>query len=297
MGIERIRELSAELTTEIEALEVARASASEERDTATARADTLAAENQALADALKECRESAPEPQPSVGVASSVVPLANVGRVLFEDGFESGDFTRWTPLAEPGNPAWSGGGEGGRVIGPGRIVTEVAHTGTHSYRAQLDPTDPAFGKENKVGLERTDGTERVMDWFLSAWYLVPTSFPAINTLLMQAKAGGSGPSHQPVSIRMAKDRRLVFHSQILDKLLLQTGAVVPFGRWFNLTMHVIVADNGLFEAWLDGRLIGSVRTDTKDNEHAYPGVANYVAASDWPVKCHLYIDDVRVTAG
>ncbi|MGH7549469.1 MAG: hypothetical protein ACREK3_01805, partial [Gemmatimonadota bacterium] len=84
-------------------------------------------------------------------------------------------------------------------------------------------------------------------------------------------------------------------SGILDKVIYKTGVQVPVGRWFNLQGRFVISDSGLVEMWLDGQKIASVKTDTKDNDGAYPGVGNYVSDADYPVTCHIFIDDVVVS--
>ena len=101
---------------------------------------------------------------------------------------------------------------------------------------------------------------------------------------------------KPVGFRVRRgDKELYVRSGILDTILYRTGVKAPLGRWFNLTGRFVIADSGLVEMWLDGQKIASIRTDTKDNDHAYPGVGNYIDSIDYPVTCHIYIDDVKVT--
>ena len=137
---------------------------------------------------------------------------------------------------------------------------------------------------------------RALEFYISAWYFIPIDYAAVNAQLMQIKAAGSGPSHAPVGFRIdRRDKELYVRSGILNTVLYRTGVKAPVGRWFNLTGRFVIADSGLVEMWLDGQKIASVRTDTKDNDHAYPGVGNYIDDDPAICPCQIYIDDVKIT--
>lgn len=213
---------------------------------------------------------------------------------IFADGFERGDFTTWSGAALIGDPSWNGSGSGGAHIGNGYITNERVRSGKLAWKALVNPTADAYGKENKSSLERWKGMG-ALEFHISAWYFIPTDYPAVWSNIMQIKATGSGWSHKPVAIALRRDRTLAVFSGILNKNVLTTATKLPVGRWFNLKGRFLIDNNGLVEVWLDGNKIASVRTDTKDNDFAYPGVGNYVAGSDYQVTSHIYIDDVEVT--
>ncbi len=218
-----------------------------------------------------------------------------LGLVLLDEDFEGNDFRRWSGLAPASDPHWHGTGDGGAHIGSGYITTERAHSGQHAWKALVDPSLAPVPRPNKTSLEIWANTRDTQELTISAWYFIPLEYPAVNAQIMQIKAAGSGSSHKPVGIRIQRDRELIVRSGILDKIVYRTGVKAPLGRWFNLRGRFVIADSGVVEVWLDGRKIALVDTDTKDNDHAYAGVGNYVASSDYPVTCYLYIDDVRVT--
>ena len=215
-------------------------------------------------------------------------------RVLFQDDFESNHFGQWSGLAPAGDPRWNGSGDGGAHLGDGYITDEQARSGRLAWKALVDPTQTSAGKANKSGLTRWKGMG-VQEFYVSAWYLIPSDYPAVGAQLMQIKSGGSGASYKPVGFRIRRqDKELYIRSEILGRVLYRTGVKAPLGRWFNLTGRFVIADSGLVEMWLDGQKIASVQTDTKDNDFAYPGVGNYIDQSDL-VRCYIYIDDVKVT--
>ena len=213
--------------------------------------------------------------------------------ILFADDFERGDFKVWSGAAKDGDPYWNGSGDGGAHLGDGFITSEMTHSGKLAWKALVDPAQTSAGKANKSGLTRWKGMG-AQEFQISAWYFIPSDYPAVGAQLMQIKSGGSGSSNQPVGIRIKKDKELLIRNAILGSTIYRTGVKAPLGRWFNLTGRFVIADSGLVELWLDGKKIASVRTDTKDNDFAYPGVGNYINDSDL-VKCHMYIDDVKVT--
>ena len=215
--------------------------------------------------------------------------------VIFQDDFEDNHFRQWSGLAPAGDPRWDGMGDGGAHIGDGYITDERAHSGRFAWKALVDPNVESRRLAYKSSLERWKGMG-ALEFYISAWYFIPTDYPAVDTQLMQIKAAGSGPSHKPVGFRVRRgDKELYVRSGILDTILYRTGVKAPLGRWFNLTGRFVIADSGLVEMWLDGQKIASIRTDTKDNDHAYPGVGNYIDDIDYPVTCHIYVDDVKVT--
>lgn len=215
------------------------------------------------------------------------------GQVLFQDDFETNQFRHWSGLAPAGDPLWSGVGAGGAHIGDGYITDEQAHSGRLAWKALVDPTKYSYGKADKSSLERWQGMRGIEEFYVSAWYFIPTDYPAVASNIMQIKASGPD-SYKPVALYLRRDRTFAVYSGILGRNVLATKTMLPVGRWFNLTGRFVIADYGLVEAWLDGQKIASVRTDTKDSQDAYFGVGNYI--SDYPITSYLYIDDVRVTA-
>jgi hypothetical protein len=218
--------------------------------------------------------------------------------VLFADDFERADFRVWSGLASLGDPLWDGMGDGGAHIGDGYITKEWSRSGGFSWKALVDPSiNYSYGSSKtptKSSVERWRGMTGVKEFYITASYFIPSDYPAASTNIMQIKAAGSGSSHKPVAFHMRRDRTFAIYSRILGKNVLVTNTKLPLGRWFTLTGRFVVADDGLAEAWLDGQKIASVRTDTKDNDYAYPGVGNYIDTVD-AVRCHIYIDDVKVS--
>lgn len=220
------------------------------------------------------------------------------GNIIFADDFERADFRVWSGMALIGDAQWDGIGDGGAHIGDGFITREFSRSGGYSWKALVDPNiSYSYGSSKtptKSSVERWRGMTGIREFYITASYFIPTDYPAVSSNIMQIKAFGSGSSHKPVAFHMRRDRTFAIYSRILGKNVLVTSTKLPLGRWFTLTGRFVVADDGLAEAWLDGTKIASVRTDTKDNDYAYPGVGNYIDTSD-PIKCHIYIDDVKVT--
>ena len=229
-----------------------------------------------------------------------IVPLTEVDDVepepgvLFQDGFEDNHFQQWSGLAPAGDPHWNGMGDGGAHIGDGYITDEQAHSGRLSWKALVDPTRSSYGPADKSSLERWKSMKGISDFYISAWYFIPTDYPAVWSNIMQIKAAGSGPSRKPVALAITKSRELIVYSGILDTTVLRSGVFLPMGQWFNLSGRFVIANSGLVEVFLDGHKVAAVRTDTKDNDYAYPGVGNYIDA-DYYTMCYIYIDDVKVT--
>ena len=231
---------------------------------------------------------------PAGGVAPSPVPAAN-GAVLLEDGFESGDFVLWSGKARHGDPCWEGRGGDGAHVGDGCISSELVHTGALAWRSTVDPNEPnVLGPEHKSQLQRHKTTKGVFDFWISAWYYIPTDYPQVRTNLLQIKkAGDSGDKHPLAAIVHDKKRQFILRAYE-SVTMAKSGVRVPYGRWFNLTAHFITAQEGQVEVFLDGTRIMQASYDTiEDAAYAYFGMGNYTTSKATP--SHFYMDDVRVT--
>ena len=244
-----------------------------------------------IADSTPE----SPPPTDSDDTNSTDPPeVPTTGSIIFQDDFENGDFTVWSTSAPAGDSQWDGMGQGGAHIGDGFVTNEKALSGRLAWKALVDPTILSYGPTSKSSLERWKGMGS-LDFNISAWYFIPTDYPAVWSNVMQIKAAGTGPSRRPVAVAISRSREVLIYSGILRTTVFRSGVNVPLGQWFNLTGRFVIADSGLVEVFLNGKKIAAVRTDTKDNDYAYPGVGNYIDA-DGAVRCHIYIDDVKVTS-
>lgn len=226
------------------------------------------------------------------GVRPSLVAAAD-GPVLFEDGFESGDFERWSGKAEGRGACWEGRGDGGAHIGDGCIRGENARSGSRAWKAIVDPSeDNLIGKESMSKLERQRSTEGVHDFWVSAWYYFPPTYPAVWSNIMQIKKAEVNPN-SPLAV-VVHDRQRVFKLFAQGRgTVARSNVRVPYGRWFNLTSHFITRRDGKVEVFLDGKRILVASYDTIENApYMYFGVGNYL---DSAKPSHIFIDDVRVT--
>lgn len=226
------------------------------------------------------------------GVDPSPVNAA-AGPVLFEDGFESGAFTLWSGKAEAGNACWEGRGGGGAHIGDGCIRSEEVWSGTRAWKAIVDPADPnLIGKESMSKLERQRTTRGVFDFWVSAWYYFPDSYPAEWSNIMQIKKAEVKPNLVMASVVHNRDREFILRAKGVETVD-KSDIRVPYGRWFNLTSHFVTAKNGRVEVFLDGQEILQASYDTiEDAPYMYFGVGNYMAQAK---ASHFFIDDVQVT--
>ncbi|MGH7557852.1 MAG: hypothetical protein ACREMD_08800 [Gemmatimonadota bacterium] len=229
---------------------------------------------------------------------------ANTSDLIFLDDFETGDFRKWGENAPLGDPFASGEMEGGAHIGFGFITDEMAHRGRYSWRAQVDPhlaSNRPGWPIGKASLERWGITDGFRDFTVSAWYYFPVDYPeGVWTNLMQLKARQK--PHIPTTvIAINQDRELVLFEGIHETTVKASSAVVPLGRWVQITTHFVVRRwGGQATTWIDGHKVLDVgglntlgHTTTGD---VYFGVGNYVA-QEGVQRCHVYIDDVTVSLG
>lgn len=229
---------------------------------------------------------------PVGGIAPSPVAAAD-GTVLFEDGFESGDFDRWSGKAAPGDPCWEGRGDGGAHVGDGCIRSEVSRSGSRSWKAIVDPDEPnLIGKESKSELARQRITKGVFDFWVSAWYYFPTGYPEVYSNIMQIKKAEVQEKTPLAAVVHHRSREFILRARGKETVD-RSDVRVPYGRWFNLTTHFVTAKNGKVEVFLDGKKILAASFDTiEDAPYMYFGVGNYLS-SETP--SHLFVDDVQVT--
>jgi hypothetical protein len=218
----------------------------------------------------------------------------------FNASFEDGTVNAW--LAD----------DGGQVEGGGSVTTEQAHSGSYSWKAYNDPALPDPDNFSaKLTRWRFDDDSA----YYSAWYYWPADY-VVN-------GRGSGATRNYVNIFQYKQRTAptdpvwivavvgLSGSQDQDQLEahafnyleVPTGAVVPKGRWFQVTAFLREGrDDGEFVVWLDGRLVFSRSgvntlgsTGNTDPPHVMWGVGNYGTPG---IGHAVYVDDaVVVPAG
>jgi hypothetical protein len=226
------------------------------------------------------------------GVRPSPVAAAG-GTIIFEDGFESGDYRHWSGKAEEGMACWEGRGAGGAHIGDGCVRSGVVRSGSRAWKAIVDPDeDNLLGKETMSKLERQGVTRGVYDFWVSAWYYFPSSYPAVWSNIMQIKKAEVHPNSPLAVVAHDGGRRFKLWAQGRGNVD-ASSVRVPYGRWFNLTTHFVTRRDGMVEVFLDGKSILKASYDTiEDAPYMYFGVGNYLASAK---ASHVFIDDVQVT--
>jgi hypothetical protein len=218
----------------------------------------------------------------------------------FNSSFEDGTVNAW--LAD----------HGGQVEGGGSVSTEQAHSGAYSWKAYNDPNLPSPDDFSaKLTRWRFDDDSA----YYSAWYYWPPGY-VVN-------GRGSGATRNYVNIFQYKQRTMPtdpvwivavvglrgtadqdqLEAHAFDYLEVPTGAVVPRGRWFQVTVFLKEGwTDGELMVWLDGKLIFS-RSDVNtlgstgntNPPHVMWGVGNYGTPG---IGQAIYIDDaVVVPAG
>lgn len=226
------------------------------------------------------------------GVQPSPVTAAS-GSVVFQDGFETGDYRQWSGKAEEGMACWEGRGDGGAHIGDGCVRSDVVKSGSRAWKAIVDPNeDNLLGKETMSKLERQRVTRGVYDFWVSAWYYFPSNYPAVWSNIMQIKKAEVKPN-SPLAV-VVHDRGREFKLWADGHGNVDTSSVrVPYGRWFNLTTHFVTRKDGKVEVFLDGKSILKAFYNTiEDAPYMYFGVGNYLASAK---PSYVFIDDVQVT--
>jgi hypothetical protein len=218
----------------------------------------------------------------------------------FNSSFEDGSVAAW--LAD----------NGGQVEGGGSVTTDLAHSGSYSWKAYNDPALPSPDRFSaKLTRWRFDDDSA----YYSAWYYWPEDY-VVN-------GQGSGATRNYVNIFQFKQRTAPtdpvwivavvglpgtqtqdqFEAHAWDYLEAPTRVAVPKGRWFQITTFLKEGwTDGELMVWLDGRLIFSRdgvntlgSTANTDPPHVMWGVGNYGTPG---VGRSIYVDDaVVVPAG
>jgi hypothetical protein len=284
---------------------------------------------------LDECRagqpsptpepEPEPEPEPPVGVEPSIVAAVN-GPLLFDEDFEANNFRKWSGAAPLDDPNWNGQGQGGAVHGSGGIVTGFSRRGQRCYKMEVDPAKKgtyfSTPSGSKSGCANWWKFRSVPEgWCSIARYFLPNDWPDVNSLIWQSKSSGAGnvspdgAGQAPFSIQLmggTNARFLRLGSSIGDlngKALAHfKGFRMPKGNWFELAVRLVHGKwpkNGHIDAWVvvDGKAtkVFDLDAPTTDGDYGYLSINNYVVGKlDWIVaegktKCHIFVDDIRVT--
>jgi len=139
-----------------------------------------------------EAGTPAPEPEPPPSDA------------LFFDDFETGDFRRWGgPEGDPGATGLWRPPDIGAHRGQGYLQSEVTHSGSWAWRAEVNPATHEGSDGNLGGTKLENwGVELPDEFSLEAWYYVPVDYPDVSyTNLMQIKERATATEpHGPVFV-------------------------------------------------------------------------------------------------
>jgi chitodextrinase len=152
--------------------------------------------------------------------------------VIFSDGFESGDLSRWTR-------------SGGTTV-----QQQVRYSGTWAARATSTGSSGAYAYKTL--------SSTVSELYYDGRFNVISQGSSTNASLTRFTASSGGGI---LSILRRSDGRLASYNQVTG--VTTVGPVVSPGAWHELEVHVLINGNsGQIEVWLDGTRIGALsRTD------------------------------------
>jgi polysaccharide lyase-like protein len=231
---------------------------------------------------------------------------------LFEDGFESGNFSKWDIVSSSGFPGTYNYSVQKSIVHTGiyaaKLVVQPIHIGATpgvrlGYHAEsiANPTDP----KNLPDL-----------LFAEAWYFLPTYVETTWDNIMQVKQAridGEDQTRDPVTSNrlIGKDNSLILQlKNHVDEsgqyfaegiVLAESTVSVPIAEWFSLRWRYLWSQDLLGEAtvWVNNTEMYNVsgfRSEFNRPFLSFPRqiTFNNYAAQVKPSKFGLFIDDVRV---
>jgi hypothetical protein len=194
---------------------------------------------------------------------ASATTAADTTNVVFGDGFESGDLSRWT---------FSTG-----------IVVQQQVVAAGAWAARGTTTSAATYAYDQLATPQTELS------YALRFEIVSHGASTVNLLKIRPATGGS-----IAGIYLKSTNMLTFQNDVLP-LALSSGTVVSQGVWHDLKVHLVVggATGSLSEVWLDGvKLAALTHTDSLGS-----APVGRVELGDRALG-HTYdvaFDDVRVT--
>jgi len=247
------------------------------------------------------------------------------GEVLWSDGFESGDASRWK------RPSISG-----------RAGAEVVTSPTHSGNYALKLTNYDVDGSHSAGVRMTPDTEQWRpkesggypdDSYYSVWYFLPEMIDGEDNIFQYKmsdatawNSDGTPRQHTQrmiwkISLRGGTDThyRLETSTRVrqgtgewssgpADKLTV-TEPIVPVGEWFQITVRYVWGQDktGSATVWLNDEMVSDVQNlsteaNNLDCMHWCRQWAVNHYLGDWqgpvsPRTTSIYIDDAQIATG
>jgi hypothetical protein len=212
--------------------------------------------------------------------------------VLWSDGVESGDFSRWAADASQA------------VLLPSGSKAEVTSTQRRTGRRAIELVNPAAWQGEEVGPELLHDAGPLDDAFYSAWFLLPEDYriePALALMQLRSRdEAGELTGGEQLQLRSVQGgyALLVFNNNaaFLQAPVAEQAPLIRAGSWFQVEARYARESGGRLRVWLDGQLCydldgrpGSAGSDV------VLSVSNSTERST-PAPVHLFVDDVAISA-
>jgi hypothetical protein len=204
--------------------------------------------------------------------------------VLFSDGFESGDFSAWNGTAQTGTTV--------------SVVNSRAHHGTYSM--QVANADAAF--DLGAAYVSATGSEYYSRCYVMFVDSLPTASGSHVTIGPRfTSSGGLNYDVAQPCFRFSTNKwGIHYYGTGGHAQLWEAGtSTVTTNVWYCLELHIVSADSGTLELWVDGTLkVSSSPIDTNTRAIAYAAVGVYLRVAESSAKTFAFdcavIADVHI---
>ena len=203
-------------------------------------------------------------------------------KLLFADGFESGNFNAWTGTATTSGSSTN-------------IVSGPVYNGTYSGYFMVgsgSPSNPRRAYCYKI-------FSSLEELYLSAWVYIPAGLPLGNGQTMWLVRFLSGSSDQPlasygISADGSGTKWAVQYGNSLPSLASSTVPAPNGGGWYHLGAYYARASTGkTIVLTVNGQEVVSLSRDTSNGakvSKAYLGITHYTG----PTQGRVFVDDARI---
>jgi cell division septation protein DedD len=217
-------------------------------------------------------------------------------------GHETNNFSEWftsTYSTTEGNE----GGIYNTNTGKATISTDVAHSGTHALKMNIN--SPNNGSPQGARVFRWQESRTKQPLYYSVWYYIPQQYKPQNwwdVLEFKSRNATRNDAFWQLNIGNRTDGSMNFYlyNWVNSKSFTQNIANIPVGKWFNVEIYYQqAADNtGKITVWQDGVQIfdqTGVTTMFADAiESANFAVTNYTD-NITPANTTIYVDDIKIS--
>jgi hypothetical protein len=230
------------------------------------------------------------------------IDLSKAAESLWFAGHETNNFSEWFTTTY----STTEGNEGGiynTATGNASITTEVAHSGTHSLKMNLN--SPNDGSPQAARVFRWQESRTKQPLYYSVWYYIPQQYKPQNwwnVLEFKSRNASRNDAFWQLNIGNRTDGSMNFYlyNWVNKKSFTQSTKNIPVGKWFNVEVFYqqSATNTGRITMWQDGEQLfdqtGITTMFSDALESANFAVANYTDNIS-PANTTIYIDDLKIS--